>query len=49
MHSFRKPNQEAAFKLDKVRENKLLEMYTADIKRVEKLIQRDLSHWLVQK
>jgi hypothetical protein len=24
-------------------------MYTADIKRVEKLIQRDLSHWLVQK
>jgi Sulfotransferase family len=49
MHSFRKPNQEAAFKLDKVRGNKLLDMYTADIKRVEKLIQRDLSHWLVQK
>lgn len=46
MHSFRKPNQEAAVKLDAELKKKLLEIYKADILKTQSLIKRDLSHWL---
>ena len=49
LHRFRKPNQEAMFKPSIELQNELLALYTEDIKRVEKLIHRDLQHWLVKK
>ncbi|MBK9638979.1 MAG: sulfotransferase [Bacteroidetes bacterium] len=48
-HRFRKPNQDDMFKASSELQNELLEIYKEDIKRVEKLIQRNLSHWLIKK
>lgn len=46
MHSFRKPNKQAAVKLDDKKRNELLTLYKSDILRIEKLTGRNLNHWL---
>jgi Sulfotransferase family len=48
-HSFRKPNQNEMFRPTAQLQNELLDIYLEDIKRTEKLIQRDLSHWKTKK